>query len=118
VSAIEALLIEYFPDWVPPADRGGWTACKCPFHGERNASASVNYKENAFNCHGCGYKGDAIKIIQDKEGVSFRDAKRKFEELGGGEVVSSKLSRQQGRILFGQARTRARADPTLASRLR
>jgi DNA primase len=56
---------------------------RCPFHDDRTASASVDTEAGLFNCHGCGIGGDAIKLIQIQEGVSFEDAKRRAEKITG-----------------------------------
>lgn len=52
-----------------------WEAC-CPFHTEKSPSFKVNKQKQFYNCFGCGANGDAIKFIQDYEGVSFKEACR------------------------------------------
>ena len=52
----------------------GWVAVKCPFHGDSNASASVNSEFGKFNCHGCDVHGDAWDLIQAHEGCTFKEA--------------------------------------------
>lgn len=54
----------------------GWRPVRCPFHDDRNASAGVNLDKNAFACHACGMKGDAISLIKKREGLDFNDAIR------------------------------------------
>lgn len=50
-----------------------WEAC-CPFHTEKSPSFKVNPTKQFYNCFGCGANGDAIKFVQDFDGVSFVDA--------------------------------------------
>src|SRR3954465_9819109 len=46
----------------------------CPFHGEKTASFYVVPDKKMFHCFGCGVSGDAIKIVMQSEGRSFREA--------------------------------------------
>jgi len=46
----------------------------CPFHTEKSPSFNVNQAEQFFKCFGCGKGGDAIKFIQEIDGISFLDA--------------------------------------------
>lgn len=66
---IEAVLEHYGADVVP--DGHGWRAMRCPFHDDRNASASVNVEEGVFTCHACGTGGDSLSVIGLVEGVPF-----------------------------------------------
>lgn len=52
----------------------GWASVKCPIHGDRNASASVNVEIGKFHCHACGFKGDVYDIIQEAETVEYKEA--------------------------------------------
>lgn len=69
------VLEHYFPHWDPPDDDGRtWIKCECPVHDDNNPSSSVSYELGAFTCHGCGYSGDWIKIIEQEEDCGFDDA--------------------------------------------
>lgn len=72
-SIIDKVLEHYGADLtrVSPV---GWRPLKCPFHPDRNASASVNLNLGGFRCHACGVHGDALKIIQEQEGLGYKDA--------------------------------------------
>lgn len=48
-------------------------AC-CPFHNEATPSFKVNPAKQFYHCFGCGANGDAIKFLQEYEGLSFQDA--------------------------------------------
>ena len=89
----------YSPDWEPPQDTGQeWIRCLCPFHGDDTASASVSYQYNALRCHGCGAGGSAVRIIKEREGVSFGAAKRIAETIAAesGGSVSRRTGRKSG----------------------
>ncbi len=46
----------------------------CPFHEERTPSFSVDPQEKLYHCFGCGVGGDAIKFVEEKEGLGFSEA--------------------------------------------
>lgn len=50
----------------------------CPFHDERTPSFEVNDDKGTYYCHGCGKGGDAFRFLQEKDGLTFRQA---FEAL-------------------------------------
>lgn len=58
-SVLKALAVtfkqEAFSDWQP---------VKCPFHGDRRASASVNLHKNFFRCHACDVSGDPVRMMK------------------------------------------------------
>ena len=54
--------------------RGTTLFARCPFHGEKTASFSVNRNMQIFHCFGCGESGDVIKFVEMYESCSFMDA--------------------------------------------
>jgi DNA primase len=54
---------------LPLHSDGGWVSVRCPFHGDSQASASVNVGRGRFNCHGCNVSGDALDIVQEVKGL-------------------------------------------------
>jgi DNA primase len=46
----------------------------CPFHEERTPSFSVDPQEKLYHCFGCGVGGDAIKFVEEKDGLGFVEA--------------------------------------------
>jgi hypothetical protein len=48
----------------------------CPFHNDRNPSMSL--KHNRVRCWGCGWSGDTIAFVMEKEGTGFADAVRRL----------------------------------------
>lgn len=59
--------------------RSGWQSVKCPFHGDKSASASFNEQRGKFHCFGCGLFEDLIGLLMSQEGMSFEEAKREAE---------------------------------------
>src|ERR1041385_7613392 len=50
----------------------GWHAVRCEFHGDRDASGSVNTLDQIYNCFGCGMRGSGTQIIMKMEGLTYR----------------------------------------------
>jgi hypothetical protein len=74
------------PDWEPPKDTGRtWIACLCPYHGDEHKSAAVSFEYDSFFCFVCEMGGDVIKVIRQKEGVSYSEAKSIAEGLAVGD---------------------------------
>lgn len=44
--------------------RSGWVSVRCPFHGDRTASAGVNPIDGRFKCHACDAQGDIIDLAK------------------------------------------------------
>lgn len=103
-SPIGRLLEHYGAKRVPSGK--GWKKINCPFHGDKHASAAVNHDLNVFNCFACDVAGDIYRIIMIQEGVSFREAKSRAEEVIGvsniplpkSNTLGRKLSSKQGII--------------------
>lgn len=62
-----------------------WQAC-CPFHQEKTASFYVNDEKAFFHCFGCQAHGDAIRWLQESQGMEFLDAVRQLAEAAGMEM--------------------------------
>lgn len=52
----------------------GYQSVKCPFHDDRNPSASVNLTKGRFNCFTCEMSGDVYDLIQKEHNVDFKTA--------------------------------------------
>jgi len=61
---------------VPLKKSGAEFEACCPFHNEATPSFKVNPAKQFYHCFGCGENGDAIKFLQEFEGLSFHDACR------------------------------------------
>lgn len=82
---IVLVIHRYYPDWVPPRDTGReWIPCRCPWHGDDSPSASVSFRHNAYKCHSCEAKGDAIAIMMREEALPYRAVIKLAEELSPG----------------------------------
>jgi DNA primase len=94
-SPIGRLLEHYGAKRVPSGK--GWKKINCPFHGDKHASAAVNHDLNVFNCFACDVAGDVYKIIMIQEGVNFREAKSRAEEVVGTSDIPLPKSNTLGR---------------------
>jgi DNA primase len=50
----------------------------CPFHQEKSPSFYVNDAKGFAHCFGCGWHGDVIRFVMDREGCDFREAYRRL----------------------------------------
>ena len=78
---MHAILENY--GWVLPQPRRGWVNVKCGEHDDSHASATLNADQCAVLCMACGFKGNAITIIMDKEKVNANDAHAIAARLSG-----------------------------------
>jgi hypothetical protein len=46
----------------------------CPIHNERNPSFHIDNRKGIFTCFSCGAKGDIFDLVEQKEGIEFKDA--------------------------------------------
>lgn len=88
--------------------KGGWQACKCPFHSDRSASASVNTTTDRFHCFVCDINEDLIGLIRHTTGVGYVEAKQKAEEEYGACPSGVDSKPQPGEPIFGFARNQKR----------
>jgi DNA primase len=70
-----------------------YKAC-CPFHDEKTPSFNVNGIKQFYHCFGCGASGDAIRFLQEYDGLSFVEAVEALAAFNGVEVPREKLSPQ------------------------
>jgi len=98
-------VLVHFGGEFPMEDRG-WAAYKCPFHGDRQASASVSTIINVFNCHACGMKGSAIDLLMKEDGLDFKSAVARCEEITGESYGKVRGSGSAGSSLSGRAGNR------------
>jgi DNA primase len=47
---------------------------RCPFHGEKTPSFSVNDTKQFYHCFGCGANGDIINFVEQTENLDFGEA--------------------------------------------
>lgn len=73
-------IVELIDCYVPLTKQGAEYVACCPFHSEASPSFKVNRAKQIYHCFGCGANGDAIKFLQEHQGLSFIDA---VKQLGG-----------------------------------
>ena len=75
-----------------------WMA-RCPLHGERTPSLSVNPEKGVYYCFGCQRSGDAITFVQEIDKVDF---------VGAVESLAARCSIQLRYTSANEGTTRAR----------
>jgi DNA primase len=61
----------------------------CPFHKEKTPSFHVNDERGFYHCFGCQASGDAIRFVQEMQGLSFTEAVRELADRAGIEIVET-----------------------------
>ncbi|MCL4474440.1 MAG: DNA primase [Actinobacteria bacterium] len=56
---------------------------RCPFHGEKTPSFSVDPAQKLYYCFGCGEGGNVFSFIEKKEGLDFADAVKMLADKYG-----------------------------------
>jgi hypothetical protein len=96
--------IQYLtPGWEPPPDNGKkWVHTLCPFHPDSIKSAAISYQLDAFNCLGCGVKGNPVTLIATQKGINYSSAKRIAETLSAasGQTLPPKPTRKPSIRVF------------------
>ena len=75
-----------------------WMA-RCPLHGERTPSLSVNSEKGVYHCFGCERSGDAITFVEEIEKLDF---------VGAVESLASRYGVQLRYTTQSEGTTRAR----------
>jgi DNA primase len=90
-------LVELIGESVKLERRGRSHVGLCPFHQEKTPSFHVNEERGFYHCFGCKASGDAIKFVQQTEGLEFHEAIRRLAERLGIEVLDdlSEAERRQ-----------------------
>lgn len=73
-------IVDLIDGYVPLTKEGAEYVACCPFHSEASPSFKVNRAKQIYHCFGCGANGDAIKFLQEHQGLSFIEA---VKQLGG-----------------------------------
>lgn len=83
-------LIELVAETVNLKRRGRSHIGLCPFHQEKTPSFNVNEERGFYHCFGCGKSGDAIRFVEETEGLSFVEAVRRLAERAGVTLVETR----------------------------
>jgi DNA primase len=76
----QASIVAVIGDSVRLQRRGRSLTGLCPFHKEKTPSFHVNPERGFYHCFGCGVSGDAIRFVQETQGLPFVDAVRELAE--------------------------------------
>lgn len=82
--------------YVPIERKGRYFWCRCPFHGEKTASLSINDMDQMFYCFGCHVGGDVIKFVMQIESQSFAEAVKTLAGWANMEVPESFEGQKKG----------------------
>jgi DNA primase len=69
----------------------------CPFHKEKSPSFHVNEERGFYYCFGCHASGDAIRFVQETDGLGFSDAVRELAQRFGIEIVETRGTADRAR---------------------
>ena len=61
----------------------------CPFHKEKTPSFNVNDERGFYHCFGCKASGDAIRFVQEMQGLTFAEAIRELADKAGIEIIET-----------------------------
>ncbi len=67
-------LVALIESYVPLRPAGRYFKGLCPFHQEKTPSFTVYPDSQHYKCYGCGAWGDAFKFLQERDGLTFREA--------------------------------------------
>src|SRR6188472_4390948 len=85
----ETKIVELVGESVKLQRRGRSFTGLCPFHKEKTPSFHVNAERGFYHCFGCHASGDAIKYVQETEGLDFVEAVRSLAERMGIDVIET-----------------------------
>lgn len=70
---------------------------RCPFHGEKTPSFSVDPAQKLYYCFGCGEGGNVFTFMEKKEGLDFADAVKTLADKYGVTLQFEESSPEQER---------------------
>lgn len=91
----QANIVEIVGERVKLERRGRSLIGLCPFHSEKTPSFHVNDERGFYYCFGCHASGDAIKFVQETEGLSFVETIRELAERLAIELVETGSERER-----------------------
>ncbi|MCL1892007.1 MAG: DNA primase [Alphaproteobacteria bacterium] len=68
---------------VPLTKKGQNFWGRCPFHGEKTPSFSVNEQKGFYHCFGCGEHGDIISFVMKSNNMDFKSAIADLAQMAG-----------------------------------
>ncbi|WP_294949095.1 DNA primase [Sulfurivirga sp.] len=88
-------IVQVIGQRVPLKKAGRNYVARCPFHDEKTPSFNVSPQKQFYHCFGCGASGDAIRFLQEYDGLSFVDAVEQLAQQAGLRVPYRQLSPQE-----------------------
>ena len=82
-------IISIASKYVQVERKGRYYWCRCPFHGEKTPSCSINDIDNMFYCYGCHVGGDIIKFVMMIESLDFIEAVKLMASWANMEIPAS-----------------------------
>jgi DNA primase len=67
-------IVSVIGSYIELKQRGQQYWARCPFHGEKTPSFSVNERMQIYKCFGCGESGDVIKFVEKYESCTTMEA--------------------------------------------
>jgi DNA primase len=79
---------------------------RCPFHGDRSPSFSVN--KDFYYCFGCKETGDVISFVTKLHGLSFEEACEDLAEKAKRAITNSRAKKKKRSIKNASSSKRVR----------
>ena len=76
-------LVALIESYMPLKPRGRSMLALCPFHAEKSPSFTVYPDTQHYHCFGCGKSGDVFNWLQERDGLSFREAVEVLADRAG-----------------------------------
>jgi len=76
---------------------GRSASVKCCMHNDSRRSAVMNTYENLYFCHTCGKGGTGVQIVMEKEGLDFKDALQRANEIATSGGYSVRRGTRRGK---------------------
>lgn len=88
-------IVDVISDFVALKKKGHYYTACCPFHNEKTPSFTVTPGKGIYKCFGCGQAGDAIKFVQDMEGLSYMETMKYMARKYGIEISEESSSPEE-----------------------
>lgn len=88
-------IVEVVEDFVTLKKKGKSWIGLCPFHVDNSPSMYVTPSMNLYKCFSCGASGDAIKFVQEKEGLSYVESLKYLAGKYGIKIVEKQRSPEE-----------------------
>ena len=76
-------LVALIESYLPLRPSGRMLKALCPFHAENSPSFTVYRDSQSYYCYGCGKSGDVFRWLQDRDGLTFREAMEVLADRAG-----------------------------------